>query len=115
MHSVKSDKEKWIIILKLLHWFFTQYIIKIFHKYIVLTSAKSKWVYIAKDDWCNLQEQFINERKSTCNLVPYLKSHESTWNLPIAKYKFIPSTSGLRAISITRLQFFFYYNEYFSI
>ncbi|XP_012216884.1 telomerase reverse transcriptase-like isoform X2 [Linepithema humile] len=102
LHSIDSDTKKWIIILKLLHWFFAQYIIKILHKYIVVISVKGQWVYIAKDDWCKKQEKFINDRKSTC-LVPYKPvEHRSIWYIPIRRYKFIPTASGLRALSIAR-------------
>lgn len=67
-------------------------------------SVKDQWVYIAKDDWCRKQEQFIKEQKSTCNLVPHVpvKQELIFTYLPIRRYKFVPTTSGLRALSIAR-------------
>ncbi|XP_011172878.1 telomerase reverse transcriptase isoform X2 [Solenopsis invicta] len=98
LHSINNDTVRRIIILKLLHWFFAQYIIKILHKYVVLNHLKKQWVYITKDNWCNMQEEFIKEKKDTNNLVPYAKLN----NTYIGIYKFLPSSSGLRALFITK-------------
>ncbi|XP_036143921.1 telomerase reverse transcriptase isoform X2 [Monomorium pharaonis] len=97
LHSIDNTVQ-WIVILKLLHWFFKQYIIKILHKYIVLKIHRKQWVYITKDDWCNMQETFIKEKENTLNLVPCTKLNKKY----IGTYKFIPSSSGLRPLYITR-------------
>jgi hypothetical protein len=82
-----------------LHWFFAQYIIKILHKYVVLKKLKKQWVYITKDNWCNMLEEFIKEKENTRNLVPYTKLNN---NYNIGRYKFVPSSSGLRALFIIK-------------
>lgn len=104
LHSIDNNTVRWIIVLKLLLWFFAQYIIKILHKHVVLTSVKNQWVYIAKDDWCRMQEEFIKEKISSCGLVPWTRMQidEGTFNIPIGTYKFIPSSSGLRALLIAK-------------
>lgn len=104
MHLIDNNTVRWIIVLKLLHWFFAQYIVKILHKYVVLISVKSQWVYIAKDDWCKMQEEFIKEKIRTCGLVPRtpVKVDESIFNIPIGTYKFIPSSSSLRALLLAK-------------
>ncbi|XP_020293911.1 telomerase reverse transcriptase-like isoform X2 [Pseudomyrmex gracilis] len=103
LHVIDSNAGRWIVVIKLLHWFFAQYVIKILHKYIVVTSVKGQWVYIAKDDWCRMQEEFIKEKENTRCLVPWTPtSVKSTWKLPIGVYKFIPSSSGLRALFIAK-------------
>ncbi|XP_029169777.1 telomerase reverse transcriptase-like [Nylanderia fulva] len=107
-HSINNNTVKWIIILKLLHWFFAQYIIKILHKYVVLHSVKKQWIYFVKDDWCKMQEEFIKEKISTGGLVPWIprakkvETRKSTFNIPIGTYKFIPSSSGLRALLVAK-------------
>ncbi|XP_072764366.1 telomerase reverse transcriptase-like [Anoplolepis gracilipes] len=104
LHSIKNNAVQWIIVIKLLHWFFAQYIIKILHKYVVLISIKSQWVYITKDDWCKMQEEFIKEKINTCGLVPWtpVKIDELKFNIPIGTYKFIPSSSGVRPLLIAK-------------
>lgn len=100
---IDSNTGRWIVVIKLLHWFFAQYVIKILHKYVVLSSVKGQWVYIAKDDWCNMQKEFIKEKEETHCLVPWTpKSVKPKWDLPVGVYKFIPSSSGLRALFITK-------------
>lgn len=104
MHLIDNDTIRWIIVLKLLHWFFARYIIKILHQYVVLLSVKNQWVYIAKDDWCNMQEEFIKKKISTYGLVPWVpvKINELKFNIPVGTYRYIPSSSGLRALLITK-------------
>ncbi|CAL1681886.1 unnamed protein product [Lasius platythorax] len=104
LHLIDNNTVRWIIVLKLLHWFFAQYIVKILHKYVVLISVKSQWVYIAKDDWCKMQEEFIKEKIRTHGLVPRtpVKVDESKFNIPIGTYKFIPSSSSLRALLLAK-------------
>ncbi|XP_024868448.1 telomerase reverse transcriptase-like [Temnothorax curvispinosus] len=99
LHSIDNSIVQWIIILKLLHWFFTQYVIKILHKYVVLKEIHNQWVYITKDNWCKMQEEFIREKENTLGLVP-----DTTLNKThnIGTYKFIPGSSGLRALFITK-------------
>ncbi|XP_029677419.1 uncharacterized protein LOC115244142 isoform X3 [Formica exsecta] len=104
LHLIDNDTIRWIIVLKLLHWFFARYIIKILHQYVVLLSVKNQWVYIAKDDWCNMQEEFIKKKISTYGLVPWVpvKINELKFNIPVGTYRYIPSSSGLRALLITK-------------
>lgn len=104
MHLINNDTIRWIIVLKLLHWFFARYIIKILHQYVVLLSLRSQWVYIAKDDWCNMQEEFIKKKISTCGLIPWTpgKIDELKFNIPVGIYRYIPTSSGLRALLITK-------------
>lgn len=82
-----------------MHWFFAQYIIKILHKYVVLTVVKKQWVYITKDNWCNMQEEFIKEKENTFSLVPFTHLNRKR---NIGTYKFTLSTSGLRALFISK-------------
>lgn len=63
---------------------------------------KSQWVYIIKDDWCKLQEEFIKEKENKGVLVTPVTVNESRWNLPTGTYKFIPSTSSLRALLLIK-------------
>lgn len=86
---------------KLLHWFFAQYVIKILHTHIVIKAVKKQWVYIEKDQWCKMQEEFIRAKKDAGELV-VSTPEKSKWNLPVGTYKFIPSTSGLRALLIAK-------------
>lgn len=113
MHLIDNDTVRWIIVLKLLHWFFAQYIIKILHKYVVLISVKNQWVYITKDDWCKMQEEFIKEKVNSCVLVPWtpVQADELKFNIPIGRYKFIPSSSGLRALLIAKYIYFLFMLE----
>lgn len=108
MHLIDSDTVRWIIVLKLLHWFFAQYIIKILHKYVVLISVQKQWVYIVKDDWCKMQKEFIKEKISLCGLVPWTPIQTNKFNIPIGTYKFIPSSSGLRALLIAKYIYFLF-------
>ncbi|XP_018339322.1 PREDICTED: telomerase reverse transcriptase-like isoform X2 [Trachymyrmex septentrionalis] len=111
LHSVDDVTIQWIIILKLLHWFFAQYIIKILHKYVVLIAIRKKWVYIIKDDWCNMQNEYIKEKEKSGSLVPYMTSNKKRIT---GTYKFIPSSSGLRPLYLTKfLQqlYITYFNE----
>jgi hypothetical protein len=98
---MKNNTEQWIIVLKLLHWFFAQYIVKILHKYIVLISLKKQWVYITKDDWCRMQEEFIKEKETTGALIPWTSTLNES-NISVGIYKFIPSSSGLRALFLIK-------------
>lgn len=84
--------------MKLLHWFFAQYIIKILHKHVVLNVIKKQWVYITKDNWCNMQKEFIKEKEKALHLIPYIQLNKRC----IGTYKFILSSSGLRALFITK-------------
>ncbi|XP_018308700.1 telomerase reverse transcriptase [Mycetomoellerius zeteki] len=99
LHSVDDTTIQWIIILKLLHWFFAQYIIKILHKYVVLIAVRKRWVYITKNDWCNMQNEYIKEKEKSGSLVPYMKSNTKQIT---GIYKFIPSSSGLRPLYLTK-------------
>ncbi|XP_012061621.1 PREDICTED: uncharacterized protein LOC105624880 [Atta cephalotes] len=98
LHSVDDATIQWIIILKLLHWFFAQYIIKILHKYVVLIAIRKQWVYITKDDWCNMQNEYIKEKEKSGSLVPYMTSNKKRIT---GTYKFIPGSSGLRPLYMT--------------
>ncbi|XP_011864763.1 PREDICTED: telomerase reverse transcriptase-like [Vollenhovia emeryi] len=100
LHSIDNGTVRWIVVLKLLHWFFAQYIIKILHKYVVLKVIQKKWVYITKDNWCNMQEEFIREKENTLSLVPYTGLPSTMRNF--GTYKFIPSSSGVRALFLAR-------------
>ncbi|XP_050456410.1 telomerase reverse transcriptase-like isoform X2 [Cataglyphis hispanica] len=104
LHLINNDTIRWIIVLKLLHWFFARYIIKILHQYVVLLSLRSQWVYIAKDDWCNMQEEFIKKKINTCGLIPCTprKIDKLKFNIPVGTYRYIPTSSGLRALLITK-------------
>ncbi|XP_018050993.1 PREDICTED: telomerase reverse transcriptase-like isoform X1 [Atta colombica] len=111
LHSVDDATIQWIIILKLLHWFFAQYIIKILHKYVVLIAIRKQWVYITKDDWCNMQNEYIKEKEKSGSLVPYMTSNKKRIT---GTYKFIPGSSGLRPLYMTKfLQqlYITYFNE----
>ncbi|XP_011141375.2 telomerase reverse transcriptase-like [Harpegnathos saltator] len=111
LYPLKNIQEKWIMILKLLHWFFAQYIIKILHKYIVLLSIKQQWVYIKKDDWCEMQDIFISEKISKGDLVLIKTTNkqmskqtkvqtELQYKLKcIRTYRLVASSSGLRVIA----------------
>jgi len=66
---------------------------------VVLKICKKQWVYITKDNWCNMQEEFIKQKENTLCLVPYTKLHKKR-NIGI--YKFIPGASGLRAVFLAR-------------
>ncbi|XP_071560903.1 telomerase reverse transcriptase-like [Temnothorax nylanderi] len=99
LHSIDNSILQWIIILKLLHWFFAQYVIKILHKYVVLKAIQKQWVYITKDNWCKMQEEFIREKENTLGLVPETRLNKRH---NIGTYNFIPGSSGLRALFITK-------------
>ncbi|XP_018360294.1 PREDICTED: telomerase reverse transcriptase-like isoform X1 [Trachymyrmex cornetzi] len=99
LHSVDDATIQWIIILKLLHWFFAQYIIKILHKYVVLIAIRKQWIYITKDDWCNMQNEYIKEKEKSGSLVPYMTSNKKRIT---GTYKFIPGSSGLRPLYLTK-------------
>ncbi|XP_011687788.1 PREDICTED: uncharacterized protein LOC105449984 isoform X2 [Wasmannia auropunctata] len=101
LYSIDNNTEKWIIVLKLLHWFFTQYIIKILHKYVVLKVSKRQWIYITKDNWINMQEEFVNKKLNICEpcLVPFTELNKKYIT---GIYKFIPSSSGVRAIFLAK-------------
>jgi len=60
---------------------------------------QKQWVYITKDNWCNMQEEFIKEKENTLRLVPCTKLNKKHI---IGTYKFIPSSSGVRALFITK-------------
>lgn len=101
LRPVTDITKQWFLFLKLLHWFFAQYVIKIVHKYIVVISVKKRWVYITKDDWCRMQENFVKDRESAGALVP-ISSVESDPKVSCGVYKFIPSSSGLRALFLLK-------------
>ncbi|XP_025271024.1 telomerase reverse transcriptase-like isoform X2 [Camponotus floridanus] len=51
-----------------------------------------------------MQEEFIKEKVSSCGLVPWTRMQidEKKFNIPIGTYKFLPSSSGLRALLIAK-------------
>ncbi|RLU21571.1 hypothetical protein DMN91_005944 [Ooceraea biroi] len=107
LHSIESNNGRWIMILKLLHWFFAQYVVKILHKYVVLIPLKGQWVYITKDDWCRMQEEFIKEKESSGALEPWTPTSPTSLAklpsfIPIGSYKFIPGSSGVRAVFLAK-------------
>ncbi|XP_014485714.1 PREDICTED: telomerase reverse transcriptase-like [Dinoponera quadriceps] len=108
LYPLKNIKEKWIIILKLLHWFFAQYIIKILHKYTVLIGIRQQWVYITKDDWCQIQDAFINEKVKAGDLIlvkqTFVYDKQATQNTLdcIKKYRLVPNSLGLRVIAMCK-------------
>lgn len=71
-----------------------------------MTSSKKCWIYIKKDDWCNMQEEFIRKKESTGSLVKVEKLNKLNelkwWNPSIGIYQFIPCNNSLRALLITR-------------
>ncbi|KAL6255805.1 hypothetical protein P5V15_013048 [Pogonomyrmex californicus] len=97
LHSIDNNDGKMLIILKLLHWFLKQYIIKILHKYVVLTACKKKWIFISKDDWYKILIKFIEEKKKSH--VPWTKLEKKR---SIGTYTLISSSSSLRALFIAR-------------
>lgn len=99
LHPLKDTEKKWIIILKLLHWFLAQYIIKILHKYIVLIPIKRRWVYIRKDVWHQMQYTFINEKVKRGDLISYQGTPKIQDEITfIKKNKLLLSSSGLRLV-----------------
>lgn len=54
---------------------------------------------MTKDTWCTMQEEFIKEKKNILHLVPFTKLNRIRY---IGTYKFIPSSSGLRALFIAK-------------
>lgn len=101
LDSLKTAKEKWIIVLKLLHWFFAQYIIKILHKNIVVMSIRQQWVYIRKDYWCQMQHAFINEKVKNGDLIldQQMLKEQDIFKC-IEKHRLTLSSSGLRLLAV---------------
>lgn len=66
---------------------------------MVLKVVKKQWVYITKDDWCNMQEEFIKEKVNSLSLVPLTTLNKFRC---IGIYKFIPRSSGLRPLFIAK-------------
>ncbi|XP_032676027.1 telomerase reverse transcriptase-like isoform X2 [Odontomachus brunneus] len=98
LHPLKSIKQKWIVILKLLHWFFAQYIIKILHKYIVLIPSRNKWLFIMKEEWYQIQHKFINEKINNGYILLKKPVKNEKYN-KLSVNRLTTSSSGLRIIT----------------
>ncbi|KAL6428715.1 hypothetical protein ACFW04_007946 [Cataglyphis niger] len=51
-----------------------------------------------------MQEEFIKKKISTCGLIPWTsgKIDELKFNIPVGTYRYIPTSSGLRALLLTK-------------
>ncbi|XP_032675816.1 uncharacterized protein LOC116846282, partial [Odontomachus brunneus] len=105
LHPLKSIKQKWIVILKLLHWFFAQYVIKILHKYIVLIPSRNKWLYIMKEEWYQIQHKFINEKINNGYVLLQQPVKIKKYN-KLGVNRLTTSSSGLRIITKYIYKFF---------
>ena len=64
-----------------------------------MIAIRKQWVYITKDDWCNMQNEYIKEKEKSGSLVPYMTSNKKRIT---GTYKFIPGSSGLRPLYMTK-------------
>ncbi|XP_076665848.1 telomerase reverse transcriptase [Andrena cerasifolii] len=99
LRNVQSRKTQWLIIAKVVKWFFTGFLIKIlriqFHVTSLSTSNNER-LYIARSDWYRVQKKFIKKKIHSNALQPNVEYNQ--WSPPIGIYKLLPKHSSVRPI-----------------
>ncbi|XP_015428996.1 PREDICTED: telomerase reverse transcriptase-like, partial [Dufourea novaeangliae] len=105
LKSIQSLETQWLVLAKLVKWFFTGYLLKVLRIQFHITSlsaANNERLYIARSNWSFIQKKFIKKKISSNTLQPEIECTE--WNPPIGIYKLRPKHSSVRPIFLSEYQ-----------
>ncbi|XP_076650689.1 telomerase reverse transcriptase isoform X2 [Halictus rubicundus] len=105
LNNIPILKTQWLILAKFIKWFFNGYLLKIlriqFH-ITTLSATNNERIYVARPNWCCIQDKFIKKKIFSNCLQPDIKCNE--WNPPIGTYKLCAKISNVRPIFLSEYQ-----------